>query len=276
LEVAVTESDSSSMTAAKDLYDATNGFSAEWMSQEQMLASDSRLSSSISKGLLMEGNRMVDSPSYARAVMGAAKKLGAEFQQVEATGLKKANSNVTHVCTASGDIECDAVVFATGAWFKEISNWLEVSIPIRPLKGQMLRAKLSGARLPFHVTRGLVGIYQVLNGTVWLGGTLEDVGFDRGGTKEGKDIILNRAAEILPAIKEAEILEHLIGFRPASIDRLPIIGSSSTYTNAYIASGGGPKGMLLSTGIAEAVSNSILEIEHDFTISQFLPSRFNK
>lgn len=274
LEVAVTEDEERAMAASRDLYNATAGFSADWMHSQQLQQEEPRLSSSVRKGLLMHGNRMVHSSAYAKAVLAAAEKLGVEMHHAEATGLKKSAGNVTHVTTDQGDLECDAVVIATGAWYQEASEWLGMNIPVRPLKGQMMRAKLHGRKLPFHITRGLIGIYEVQDGTLWLGGTMEDCGFDTELTSAGRDLILNGIEEIFPAIGDAEILEHLTGFRPATPDKLPVVGPVPDCGNAFIAGGSGPKGMLLSSGLAEAVSTYILEREPDFEISQFLPARF--
>jgi len=274
LEVGLTENEESAMGTSKNLYNAIDGFSAEWMSSQKIQAVEPRLSSSINKGLLMQGNRMVNSPYYARALARAAEKYGAEIYQAESIGIKKSAGKVTHVCTTRGDIECDATVVATGAWYQEASKWLGMSIPVKPLKGQMLRVKISKPRLPFHITRGLIGIYEVQDGTLWLGGTMEDCGFDTEKTSAGREFILNGIAEIFPAIADVEVLDHLTGFRPSTPDKLPVVGAMPNCSNAYIAGGSGPKGMLLSSGLAEAVSSYILELAPDFDITPFLPERF--
>lgn len=275
LEVAVTEDEERAMAVSRDLYNATDGFSADWLEAGDLPREEPRLSPSVRRGLLMRGNRMVDSAAYAKAVCAAAEKTGAAVLTEEAVGLEKTDGAVTHVITGSGKLPCDAVVIATGAWFQEASVWLGANIPVRPLKGQMLRARLPGPALPFHITRGLTGVYEVSDGSVWLGGTMEDCGFDAALTPAGRDTVINGVAEIFPAIREAEILEHLAGFRPATTDKLPVVGPVPGHSNAFIAGGAGPKGMLLGSGLGEAVANCVLGRELDFDIHPFLPSRFS-
>ena len=138
----------------------------------------------------------------------------------------------------------------------------------------MLRAKIPSPRLPFHITRGLIGIYETQGGELWLGGTMEDSGFNQELTEVGRNMILSGAAEIFPSIADAEILEHLTGFRPATPDKLPIVGPVTNWRNAYVAGGSGPKGMLLSSGLADVVSSCILGKKTSLNVQQFLPDRF--
>ncbi|BDS08379.1 glycine oxidase ThiO [Oceaniferula spumae] len=275
LEIGMDESEVAAMQKSMDLYNATPGFSASWLEPEEILQKEPRLASGAVGGVLMEGNRMVNSPEYARAVAKSAQLLGANIHRAEVTGLKTSSSEVTHVLTSDGEIACDAVVMATGAWFDKASEWLDANLPVRPLKGQLLRAKLSGPELPFHITRGLIGIYQVADGSLWLGGTLEDCGFDGETTQAGRELILQGVSGIFPAIGELEILEQLTGFRPATPDKMPIVGPVPNWNNAFVASGGGPKGMLLSAGLAEVVSSYVLEQELDYSVDHFLPARFS-
>ena len=75
-----------------------------------------------------------------RAYAEAARKLGAHiFEHTEVTGLQQHSGKVIGIQTAQGKaISCNHVVIATGAWSAHIGNWLGLTIPVIPVRGQIL------------------------------------------------------------------------------------------------------------------------------------------
>ena len=68
-------------------------------------------------------------------------------------------------------------IIATGPWSNEFSKWFGNNIPIRPLKGQIIRLKSDQKiNLGFHWGTNYVTSKQ--DGLIWAGTTEEDVGFD--------------------------------------------------------------------------------------------------
>ena len=107
-----------------------------------------------------------------------------------------------------------------------------------------------------------------------MGGTQENVGYDLEPNAEGRETILSALSAIFPDIREVDIVEQVAGFRPATPDRLPILGVIPGYSNAYISSGGGVKGMLLSAGMAKSVTDWVLGKNEPAFLSPFSPARF--
>src|SRR5690606_41460713 len=56
------------------------------------------------------------------------------------------------------------------------------------------------------------------DGHVLVGSTLEDVGFDKAPTEDALDSLRATAAELLPALADAEVVRHWAGLRPGSPD----------------------------------------------------------
>src|SRR5947208_269069 len=79
-------------------------------------------------------------PLMTRAYAEAARKLGAQiYEHIEVTGFQHTSGKVTAIHTAQQEtITCNRVVIATGAWSAHIGNWLGLTIPVFPARGQIL------------------------------------------------------------------------------------------------------------------------------------------
>ena len=66
------------------------------------------------------------------------------------------------------------------------------------------------------------------------------------------------AAAIMPAIREATLIDHLAALRPITPSGLPIAGPAAGWNNVYLANGGGIKGMLLCIGVGAAIRDLVM------------------
>ena len=71
----------------------------------------------------------------------AAQRYGATRRAGTVRGLQQAHGRVTGVQLDDGRLACDTVVVALGPWAQEAEAWLGFSIPVRPLKGDILRVR---------------------------------------------------------------------------------------------------------------------------------------
>jgi D-amino-acid dehydrogenase len=62
--------------------------------------------------------------------------------------------------------------------------------------------------------------------------------------------------------------------RPVTPDWLPIVGRATGWDNAYLATGAGKKGVLLSPAMGKAVAGLITEGSTELPVDQFAPDRF--
>jgi glycine oxidase len=160
---------------------------------------------------------------------------------------------VTRVATESGTIEADAVVLAAGSWVSELRTNLHRQSAVRPIRGQLLRLK-SCAPVASRVLWG-PGCYIVprQDGTVLVGATVEELGFDTRVTAGGIHELLREAYRILPEIAELELVETIAGLRPATPDNLPLIGRGAI-DGLILATGHFRNGILLAPLTAERIT----------------------
>ena len=99
----------------------------------------------------------------------------------------------------------------------------------------MLRVHAPGA-LAVHghgnVTVRTEDIYLLprLDGSVVIGATIEDAGFDVSTSDADIARLRARAAELLPALAAAPELERWAGLRPDTPDHLPVIGRTGEHS----------------------------------------------
>jgi glycine oxidase len=142
------------------------------------------------------------------------------------------------------------VVVAAGAWSGELAG-----VPVRPLKGQVLRLRDPGGPGLISRTLRFAGTYLVPrgDGRYVLGATMEDRGFDASVTAGGVYELLRDAGELVPGVTELEIEQTVAGFRPATPDNLPLIGDRGD--GVVLATGHGRDGVLLAPLTADLVAD---------------------
>ena len=178
------------------------------------------------------------------------------------------------VLTDSGEISCDAVVFATGPWSGHVEEWLGVPVPIEPFKGEILRMKLDGPPLDRDFHSADADLNHREDGQIWVAATEERVGFDMEPSDKARTELMSGAVSLMPAMKDAQLVLHTACLRPLSPDWMPIVGNAPGWDNAYLATGAGKKGILISPGMGKALADLITRGETDLPIEGFGPERF--
>ena len=274
VNVAFQESDMPELEDTFRIFESADGFSADWMDAAEVLELEPRLSSDVLRGLRTYGNAALDSHLYTLALSKAAEGLGATIRYGSATALISSGQRVTGVLLEDGELSCENVVIATGPWSGDASQWLGTPIPIEPLKGEILRMRLDGAPLPHDFSGAEVSLYRRSDGLAWVGATEERRGFDRQPSDAVRRLLVEKAARLVPTMAKAALVEHTACLRPVTPDWLPIIGKAPGWQNAYLATGAGKKGILLSPAIGKAVADLITYGASSLDLTPFAPERF--
>jgi glycine/D-amino acid oxidase-like deaminating enzyme len=72
-------------------------------------------------------------------------------------------------------------------------------------------------------------------------------------------LLLRRAAEFLPAIEHAELIEHRLCARPQSVDGRPFVGALDEVVGLFVCAGHGPWGISTGPASAAIVARAILD-----------------
>ena len=252
----------------------SDGFSGCWMDAKELLNLEPRLSSKLIGGALLRGNRSLDSFEFTRALADAAEKRGATFRHGLVETFETDGNRVNRVILGDGEIDCEQVVLAAGPWSGQLVRCLNLDLPVEPLKGELLRMKLPGLRLPCDFMGDGFSIYAKPDGLVWCGTTEEWQGFDRKPSDSARVSILKGAMRILPDIAKAELIKHTACLRPMTTDAMPVIGRAPGWDNVFLATGAGRKGILLSTGMGKSITDLLIARATEISIEHCSPERY--
>ena len=196
------------------------------------------------------------------------------FERV--AGLSVEAGQTAGVVLESGAVvEADTVVLAAGARGAGLALPAGVEIPVRPVKGQILRLGGDAARpVATRIVR-TPEVYAVprADGRLVVGATVEEQGYDQAVTAGGVLELLRAAYDVLPGITELELLQASAGHRPATPDNQPAVGEGALPGLVW-ATGHWRNGVLLAPVTADAIVSLITDGELPAAMRRFSPRRF--
>ena len=211
------------------------GLAVERLRPSQARRAEPALAPTVRLALDVPGDAAVDPRALVAALAVAVERAGGEIRRERVTDLTT--------------LPADQVVVAAGAWSCNLG-----SMPIRPVKGQIMRLRdPTGQDLVTRTIRTRDG-YLVPRGEgrYVLGATVEERGWDSAPTSGATLELIRDLAEVVPGVLELEIEELGAGLRPGTPDNLPVIGSAA---GLVWATGHYRNGILLADVTAEAVAS---------------------
>jgi D-hydroxyproline dehydrogenase subunit beta len=110
-------------------------------------------------------------------------------------------------------------------------------------------------------------------GHVLVGSSRELVGWDAALDSRVLARMLARAAEFMPALASLPMIRAWTGFRPATPDKLPLIGPWPPLPGLWIAAGHEGLGITTSLGTARIVADLVAGREPPIDAAPFAPAR---
>ena len=219
----------------------------------------------------------VNNHKLVMALQKAALGSGVAIHSFQPVRIQRVCNEVIEISTPSHtSIQCNKLLLCAGAWSNEIEGLPgECSPPVRPVAGQMLALRPRQDSLKKRLTQIIYSsdVYLVpkLNGQLYVGATMADIGFDKTVKVEGMTQLLQAASQLLPDIESWEIVSQWAGLRPATPDGLPILGRTPL-ENLFIATGHFRNGILLTPITAQLMADCILdgkEPPQEFSLARF-------
>lgn len=275
MALALDEFEARQLIAAYKSYSEHSSSDIRWLSHGEFSHIDARVSPSVVGGLYFGEAYEVDPYKLTLSLWQAAENSGAELVNREVVSIDETGGKVTGVSTDAGSHPADAVIAAAGPWSSQLLEPLGVSVPVTPLKGQILRLQAPAPVLPISLWWGENYASTKEDGLTWIGTTEEEVGFDDRTTDEARDSIIGSAVEVLPYLENADLVQQTACLRPITPDRAPIVDSSAGPEGLVISTGGGRNGILLGPAMGEAASDLVVGTAPTVNIDSFSLSRFS-
>lgn len=246
---------------------------SDWCDRSQLDQLQPGLGPEVIGGYWYPQDAQVDNRALAQALWAAAQSAGVHLQEgITITQIHSQNGQVTGLQTATGErLQAEHYILATGAWSEAV-----LPIPVLPRKGQMLSVRVpAGENLTLKTVLFGEAIYLVprQDGRIVIGATSENVGFLAGNTPAGLQQLLTGAIRLYPSLQDYPLQETWWGFRPATPDELPILGSSP-YVNLTLATGHYRNGILLTPITARLIADWVVDQQADPLLAAFSWSRF--
>lgn len=242
------------------------GYHIEVLTPQEAHARQSNLSSGLYGAVTIAEEAQVIPVQLVQAYAQAALNLGALlYAHTEVVALKRSEveSRITGVWTNRGDLlTCNQLILAAGAWSARCGTWLGIKVPVRPVRGELI-----ALQQPSPPVRHIIfdeGIFDEdiyiapkPNGTVIVGATKADAGFDTSVSAGGALHLLTVATQLLPDLIDCPIQRMWAGLRPKTPDSRPLLGPIPSWENVVIAGGHGGFGVLLSVITGETLAELI-------------------
>ncbi len=166
-----------------------------------------------------------------QALHGAMRRTGVHYRP-EAPVLSVEHRGGRFVAsTPVGTFEAGRLVLAAGHGTPALASALGLPAPIRTERGQILVTERAA---PFLALPGS-GIRQTADGTVLIGASKEDVGFDDRTSVGVGARMAARALRVIPALASLRLNRTWSGFRVLTPDNHPVYAESRRCPGAFVA-----------------------------------------
>jgi glycine oxidase len=112
------------------------------------------------------------------------------------------------------------------------------------------------------------------DGTIYVGATVERLGFDRRVTVSGVTRLLALLPALLPGLGDATFVRAWAGLRPGTPDHLPVLGPVPGLEGVTLATGHYRNGILLAPITGELIAQAALGQPTTLPLAPFSVERF--
>jgi len=198
LDIAATEAELLALRTTAGVLEQ-RGVPALLLDAQAVRAEEPQLGDGAIGGLLIDSHGFVAAGDLTRALAAASRRCGAQLiERGRVRRIIRQHGDMT-VETDRGSLTSNAVVLAAGSWCGEIEiDGVDARVPVRPVRGQLLHLAWTGTPLRRVTWSGHCYLVPWEDGTLLVGATVEEAGFDERTTVAGVRDLLDAACAIVP------------------------------------------------------------------------------
>jgi glycine oxidase len=253
---------------------AARGIDADLLDANEVRQAEPHLAPVVRGALLVRSHGFIGASELTAALRRAATAHGVSFQTSSAATRIARNGAGIRIETAGDAFACESAIVAAGSWSGRVEVDGATPVPIRPVRGQLLHLGWPSPPLRRVVWAPDCYLVPWTDGSVLVGATVEEVGFDERATVAGVRALIDATGRVAPEVYQASFKEARVGLRPATPDELPVIGPSASVPGLVYACGHFRNGILLAPLTAALVGDLVVEEKHDAALEVTTPSRF--
>ena len=256
-----------------------HGVDAELLDQTSLIEAEPQLRPGLAGGLLVPSDGVIYQPSATVALLALARELGAEVlermpvEEIIPCGVR---------CGVD-TLRADIIVNAAGASAASLTP----ALPVVPRKGHLVITERHpgfcrhqvvelGYLTSAHVMTSESVAFNVQprsTGQVLIGSSRELVGWDASVNRRVLGRMIARACSFMPGLAALTAVRTWTGFRPATPDKLPLIGRWPEVPGLWIAAGHEGLGITTSLGTAAILADLVAGREPAIDAAPYAPDR---
>ena len=239
------------------------GVAADVATGRELSELEPHLRPGLAGGICVPDDAVLYPPAAARWLLDRARASGAELREgVTVTGV------ASHaVQTSDGDLHAEVVIVATGAH----APALIPELPIVPRRGhlivtdrypgfcahQLVELGYLASAHTLHATSVAFNVQPRVTGQMLIGSSRELAGWDGAVSRDVVRQLVDRALYFMPALAGVNVLRVWTGFRPATPDALPLVGSWPALSGVWVAAGHEGLGITTSLATAQIIADQL-------------------
>jgi glycine/D-amino acid oxidase-like deaminating enzyme len=235
-----------------------------------------------------------DPRAIARAFAREARAGGAELRTgTEVETISAHDGRVQGVRLVTGELlPAGAVVLAAGAWSRRLAETADLDLPLEPRWGQLARLETPRSGPPPIRRKVVDGSYlrsvvstdprleittvleTTWDGDVLVGSSRARRGFDTSVDPAVSALMVDRAARLVPMVRDLPVAAAWAGLRPWLPDHLPAIGPSARLPGLWVATGHEGAGVALGPVTGRVLAQAFCGEAPAVSLAPFDPDRF--
>ncbi|MFG3558436.1 NAD(P)/FAD-dependent oxidoreductase [Micromonospora sp. NPDC047557] len=196
-----------------------------------------------------------------------------------ATAIETAGGQIAAVRTPAGTIRTGAVICAAGAWSAQVGDWAGVTLPVAPLRRQVVYTEPMGGgrpRVPFTIDFGTTFYYRDEGQGLLMGFSDPDemTGFEQTPTDRWLPAMGRAMQRRAPALTGVGIAGGWAGLYEVTPDHNGLIGEAGGISRFLYAGGFSGHGFMMGPAVGEVLRDLYLGVTPFTDVTGFHASRF--
>ncbi|MEE8417314.1 MAG: FAD-binding oxidoreductase [candidate division Zixibacteria bacterium] len=223
---------------------------------------------------------LADPNDLIQGYASASRNLGVEILvETEVTEVKTDNNSIIGITTNKGNIDCPLIINAAGPYAKVIAEMAGTSIPVEPVRRQIVTTAaldFVGPEFPMvvDVKSGLY-FHREAPGLLlgWADSSVKPA-FDESVDPAYSDNIIMKALDRIPVLETAGVSNSWAGLYEITPDHTAIIGPSSEIKGLYHINGFSGHGLMHAPGAGLVAAEAICGKDTSLDIRPLAEKRF--
>jgi glycine oxidase len=233
------------------------------------------LSPKFQSGYYLPDFAQIRNPRHLHSLRAACLHRGVELLEcVEGLQFENDGDQIRSIKTPNRTFQADQFCVTAGAWTTGLLQSFGFTIPVKPVRGQMVQLQLPSQPFRCCIELGRRYLVPRRDGLILIGSTEEHAGFIKQNTTEGVADLLTFAGTLVPTLAQAEVVRTWAGLRPGSPDEVPFLGAVPGISNLFVAAGHFRSGLQMSPGTARILADLMLGMTPQISLAGFEPDRF--